>query len=142
SCFKDLHLRYFVDGTLGAGGHSEAILQAHPELEHLIGIDKDPVALEIAEQRLAPWKDKISLFKGNFTQFSSFLDKLKISEVNGILLDLGVSSMQFDLAEKGFSFMKEGPLDMRMDPSNPFTAQEIVNTWTEQELGRIFKEFG
>jgi 16S rRNA (cytosine1402-N4)-methyltransferase len=142
SFFEGRSLRFFVDGTLGAGGHAEAILSQHPEIEKFIGIDQDPSALAIAEQRLAPWKSKIALRQGNFTQISTFLDQLKIQEADGILLDLGVSSMQFDLPEKGFSFMHDGPLDMRMDPENPLTAKEIVNTWEEEELGRIFRDFG
>lgn len=140
--FEGRPLRFFVDCTLGAGGHSEAILSSHPEIEKLIGIDQDPSALKIAGQRLAPWKSKIELTQGNFTQFSSVLDRLKIHEADGILLDLGVSSMQLDRPEKGFSFMHEGPLDMRMDPDNPLTAGEIVNTWEEAELGKIFREYG
>lgn len=140
--FEHQSLRFFVDCTLGAGGHAEAILNQHPEIEKFIGFDQDPSALAIAEQRLSPWKSKIVLKQGNFTQLSSFLDELKIPEVNGILLDLGVSSMQLDLPEKGFSFMHDGPLDMRMDPDNPLTAKDIVNTWEENELGKIFREYG
>ncbi len=139
--FSDKHIRTFVDGTLGAGGHAEAILQAHPEIELYIGIDQDPDALKIAAERLAPWKDKLALCPGNFAQMDSFLQLREVKSVDGILLDLGVSSMQFDRAEKGFSFMRDGPLDMRMDPQAPLTAAEIVNTWSEQDLGRLFREY-
>lgn len=135
-------MRIFVDGTLGAGGHAEAILSRHPEIEKLIGIDQDPAALAIAEERLAPWKSKIALRQGNFSKISTILDQLNVQEVDGILLDLGVSSMQLDLPEKGFSFMHAGPLDMRMDPENPLTAAEVVNTWEEGELGKIFRDYG
>lgn len=140
--FKDCRLEKFVDCTLGAGGHSEALLQSHPEIQLLIGIDQDPLAATIALERLAAWKNKIAFAAGNFVSFSNYLDKHKIETVDGILFDLGVSSMQLDLPEKGFSFMHSGPLDMRMDPNNPLTAAEIVNTWEEHELGRIFRDYG
>lgn len=140
--FKTSHLRVFLDGTLGAGGHSEAILQHHPEIELLIGIDQDDEALSIAKQRLQPWQDKISLVKGNFQEIEEILKKLSISNVDGILLDVGVSSMQLDQDFRGFSFMREGPLDMRMDRSSSLTASEIVNSWEEADLGRIFREYG
>lgn len=140
--FEGLKIYSFVDGTLGAGGHSEAILKKHPEIEKLIGLDQDPAALSLAKERLEPWKNKTQLIKANFTEMQRCLQKLGLNSVDGILLDLGVSSMQLDRPEKGFSFSKNGPLDMRMDPSNPLTAEEIVNTWSEQELGRIFRDFG
>jgi 16S rRNA (cytosine1402-N4)-methyltransferase len=140
--FEGRQIRYFVDCTLGAGGHSEAILEHHPEIETLIGIDQDPASLKLAEKRLAPWKSKLALFHGNFSQLSDILDHFKIQEVNGILMDLGVSSMQLDQPEKGFSFMREGPLDMRMNPENPLSARDIVNEWDEKELGVIFRDFG
>lgn len=140
--FEGRKLRHFVDCTLGAGGHSAAILEAHPEIECLIGLDQDPEALNIAKERLSPWKTKTKLFLSNFTKFSNCLDQAKIPEVDGILFDLGVSSMQLDRPEKGFSFSKQGPLDMRMDPENPISAQEIVNSWSEKDLGRVFREFG
>jgi 16S rRNA (cytosine1402-N4)-methyltransferase len=142
SFFEERPLRIFIDGTLGAGGHAEAILKHHPEIEIFIGIDQDPSALKIATERLTPWKEKLKLMQGNFNQFSSYLDHLKIQQVDGILLDLGVSSMQLDQAEKGFSFMQEGALDMRMDPNNPLTAKEIVNQWPEEDLGKIFRDYG
>jgi len=140
--FSDCQCPIFVDGTLGAGGHSLAILENHPEIKTLIGIDQDPDALEIARQRLQAWQGKTSFVKGNFTNLRSYLNALGIHQVNGILLDLGVSSMQLDRPEKGFSFMKEGPLDMRMDPTAPLNAKEIINTWPEKELGRIFRDYG
>lgn len=140
--FKECQLKIFVDCTLGAGGHSECILRAHPEMELLVGIDQDPVAQNIAKSRLDAWKNKIAFMEGNFIQFSNFLDRLKIAQVDGILLDLGISSMQLDMPEKGFSFMHEGPLDMRMNPNQSLTAAEIVNTWSEEELARIFRDYG
>jgi 16S rRNA (cytosine1402-N4)-methyltransferase len=140
--FEGSPIHLFIDGTLGAGGHAEAILKAHPEIEVYLGIDQDAEALRLAAQRLSPWKEKIQLRHGNFTQLDEWLKELKFPSVDGILVDLGVSSMQFDQAERGFSFSKEGPLDMRMNPDQSLTAAEIVNTWSEQELGRIFREYG
>lgn len=142
SFFKDKTLHTFVDGTLGAGGHSEAFLREHPEIELLIGIDQDPVAREIAKKRLSPWGDKVKIIAGNFSHLAQHLDKIGIKCIDGIIFDLGVSSMQFDQAEKGFSFMKEGPLDMRMNPEGPLTAADVVNTFEENELARIFRDYG
>lgn len=140
--FKEKHLKYFVDATLGAGGHSEAFLKNHPEIELLIGIDQDPLAREIASKRLAPWSQHVQIIAGNFSDLNALLAKFGISQVDGIIFDLGVSSMQFDLPEKGFSFMRNGPLDMRMDPEKSLNAAEIVNTWSEADLGYIFRNYG
>lgn len=140
--FSQVCLNTFVDGTLGAGGHSAALLEAYPAIERLIGIDQDPTALEVAAKRLDPWKNKVSLCHNNFANLDSVLDNYGIGTVDGILLDLGVSSMQFDMAEKGFSFMREGPLDMRMNPSQPLNAADVINTYSERDLGRIFREYG
>lgn len=140
--FDKRTLRIFVDATLGAGGHAEAFLRAHPEIQLLIGIDQDPVARAIAEERLAPWKDKVKIIPGNFFKLEMYLAEAGIEKADGIIFDLGVSSMQLDRPEKGFSFMREGPLDMRMNPANPLTAAEIVNTWPEADLGRIFRDYG
>lgn len=140
--FSNRPIRIFVDGTLGAGGHSLALLEAHPEMERLIGIDQDPSALSIATERLTPWGDKVHLLHGNFASLKKSLSTLKLASVDGILLDIGVSSMQLDQAEKGFSFMREGPLDMRMNPKQSLTAAEIVNTWPEADIGRILRDYG
>jgi 16S rRNA (cytosine1402-N4)-methyltransferase len=140
--FESVTLSVVIDGTLGAGGHAEALLQNHPEIEHFLGIDQDPQALVLAAQRLKPWASKIALKHGNFAQFDDFLRELSFPKPNGILLDLGVSSMQLDQPSRGFSFMQEGPLDMRMNPKLSLTAAHIVNTWSEQELGQIFRDFG
>lgn len=140
--FHTQSLRRFVDATLGAGGHSEAILKDHPEIELLIGIDQDPTAREIAKKRLADWEQKVKIVQGNFSELASALEGISINSVDGIIFDLGVSSMQFDMPEKGFSFMRDGPLDMRMDPSGTLTAAEIVNTWPEEQLDRIFRDYG
>ncbi|NGX43022.1 MAG: Ribosomal RNA small subunit methyltransferase H [Chlamydiae bacterium] len=140
--FGDLKLEVFVDGTIGAAGHSEALLQEHPEIGTFLGIDQDPLALDLARQQLEPWKEKVILKKGNFSDLEDHLEECGLSKIDGMLLDLGVSSMQLDRPEKGFSFNREGPLDMRMDPSNALTAADIVNTWSEKELGRIFRDYG
>lgn len=140
--FSEIRIETFVDCTLGAGGHSFSILETHPEIKRLVGIDQDPTARDLAEKKLRNWKEKVSVIPGNFTGFSHYLDDLQIDKVDGILIDLGVSSMQLDRPEKGFSFLHEGPLDMRMDPENPVTAEIIVNQWSEQEIGRIFRNYG
>ncbi|MCB1111299.1 MAG: 16S rRNA (cytosine(1402)-N(4))-methyltransferase RsmH [Chlamydiales bacterium] len=137
-CFAKKSLNIFVDATLGAGGHAAAILEAHSELKRFIGIDQDPEALTIAGKRLAPWRDKVELFRGNYSERIADLP----DNIDGVLMDLGVSSMQLDRPEKGFSFMNDGPLDMRMDPSNPLSAEVVVNTWPEKDLARIIRDYG
>lgn len=140
--FQDRPIKIFIDCTLGAAGHAEAFLQTYPEIETFIGIDQDPQGLEIAAGRLSPWKQKIHLIAGNFDNLEIYLKSLNISYVDGILIDLGVSSMQLDQPEKGFSFMRNGPLDMRMNPLEELTAAQIINEWPEEELARIFREYG
>ena len=137
--FASTSIHTFLDGTVGAGGHAEAILKVHPEIELYVGIDQDPDALAIAAERLKPWTEKVRLVRGNFADFDTLVPD---THFDGILVDLGVSSMQLDRPEKGFSFSQEGPLDMRMDPASALTAAEIVNNWTEQELGKIFRDYG
>lgn len=140
--FETVSLQVVIDGTLGAGGHAEALLQKHPEIQSYIGIDQDPYALALAKERLKHWDSKITFKQGNFAQFDEFLIENSFPPPNAILVDLGVSSMQLDQPLRGFSFMKEGPLDMRMDPDASITAAEVVNTWSEEELGRIFRDYG
>jgi len=140
--FSDSKLTVYVDGTLGAGGHAEAILTAHPEIEFFLGIDQDPVALEIASKRLSRFGDKVHCVSGNFKEIKRLLLSFSFLKADGIFLDLGVSSMQLDQASRGMSFSKEGPLDMRMDPANEVSAEVILNTWPERELGRIFRDYG
>lgn len=127
----------YVDATLGAGGHAEGVLQAHPEIEVFYGFDQDQSALDIAKDRLSPWLGKLKLIHGNFAK--SFK---QVNQVDGILMDIGVSSMQLDQAERGFSFMHDGPLDMRMDSTAELTAADVVNTYTEESLGKIFRDYG
>ena len=140
--FSDLKVRYFVDGTVGGGGHSEALLEHHPEIKTLVGIDQDPDALKMAEERLKEWKKTVILVHGNFGDLMGYLEALGVEKIDGMLLDLGLSSMQLAEAEKGFSFLLEGPLDMRMNPETELTAEEIVNTWPEKDIGRVFREYG
>ncbi len=130
----------FVDATLGLGGHAEALLAAS-ELVRLVGIDRDPEALALAKVRLARFSDRLVTVEGRHEDLAAHLDALGIGRVDGVLADLGVSSMQLDRPERGFSFMKDGPLDMRMGPDGP-TAADIVATASREELTRIFREWG
>ena len=132
----------FVDGTLGGGGHAEAVLSALPETGRLFGIDRDDEALKAASARLARFGDRFTAIKGNFFDMKTLLFDRGITRVDGILLDLGVSSHQLDARERGFSYKAEAPLDMRMDQSAPLSAKIVVNTWSEAELRRIFWEYG
>lgn len=140
--FEDVSLHTFVDGTLGAGGHSSAILEKHPEIQQLVGLDQDPTAIVIAQKRLEPWNKKLTLINDNFANFDIHLNRSNINEIDGMLLDLGISSMQLNSAERGFSFSHDGPLDMRMDPSSFMTAADIVNNWSERDLGVLFRDSG
>lgn len=140
--FNGFSCKRFIDGTVGAGGHSAAILQAHPEIEWYLGIDQDPQALKLASEKLNPWQNKTILKHGNFADFPKFLQEFGQKSVDGILVDLGISSMQIDQAERGFSFSKEGPLDMRMNPHAILNAAQIVNEWSESDLGKIFRDYG
>lgn len=131
----------FVDCTLGLGGHSEAFLDRFPNLT-LVGIDRDPSALALAGERLARFGARVHLVHAVYEEIEEVLEELNIAEVQGILLDLGVSSMQLDERERGFAYSYEAPLDMRMDSTGGKTAADVVNTYSEAELARIFKEFG
>jgi 16S rRNA (cytosine1402-N4)-methyltransferase len=140
--FDELKLRIFVDATVGAGGHALALLRSHPEMQKFIGLDQDKEALQIAKERLDPFKERVELVLANFSDLSDVLNKLDAPVVDGVLADLGVSSMQLDRPERGFSFMREGPLDMRMDRTQDLTAEEIVNTWGERDLAHLFFRYG
>ncbi len=131
--------KLIVDGTLGGGGHSEMFLAAGA---HVIGIDRDPEALAHAGARLARFGDRFSAWEGNFSQVLDHPHFQAGGKADGWLLDLGVSSRQLDIPARGFSFMREGPLDMRMGPSSPRTAADVVNHWGEAELVRLLFEFG
>lgn len=130
-----------VDGTLGMGGHSEALLQRFPNAR-LVGIDRDLDALAIARERLAPFGDRATLVHAVTDELGRVLGELGIREIDGTLLDLGVSSLQLDRAERGFSYSQGAPLDMRMDATGDRTAAAILATYSEGELRRIFYEYG
>ena len=131
----------YVDGTLGGAGHSSQIA-ARLTTGRLIGIDRDPVALKAAGERLAPYADRVTLVHSNFCEIASVLEQLQIPGVDGILLDLGVSSPQLDDGARGFSYMADAPLDMRMNNEDALTAHMVVNTWPYEELKRILYEYG
>ena len=131
----------YLDGTLGGAGHSSEILR-RLSTGLLIGVDRDPKALAAARERLAPRMDRVRLVHSNFCELDSILDGLGIPAVDGMLFDLGVSSPQLDEAERGFSYMADAPLDMRMDPGDRLTAAEVVNTWPQEELRRILFAYG
>ena len=130
----------YVDGTLGGGGHSEAILKKANC--SLIGIDRDEDALRAAGERLKPFGDRVTLVKSNFSDINNVLDDLGIEKIDGCILDLGVSSYQLDNAERGFSYMHDAPLDMRMDTDSPLSAYEVVNEYSEQRLKKIIFDYG
>ena len=132
----------FVDGTLGGGGHAGLILEAIGPNGKLLGLDRDPEALQAAGRRLATFGDRVILRQGNFSEAARFVAELGWQGVDGMLLDLGVSSHQLDTGRRGFSFQTEAPLDMRMDPEADMTAETAVNTLPEDELARIFREYG
>ena len=143
-CIEALNIRpegVYVDGTLGMGGHSEQIAK-RLSTGRLIAIDRDERAIERAGERLAPYKDRVTLVHGNFSQLAEILDQRGIERVDGMLFDLGVSSPQLDETERGFSYMANAPLDMRMDESESLTAWFIVNKWPEEKLRRILYDFG
>ncbi len=132
----------YVDGTLGMGGHAEAVLERLTGGGMLVGIDRDERALTYAGERLARFGDRAKLVKGNFGDLGAILDSLGIEQVNGMLFDLGVSSPQLDDGSRGFSYMQDAPLDMRMDESASLTARDILNTMSEAELRSIFWRYG
>jgi len=132
----------YVDGTLGAGGHARGILEACAPDGQLLGLDVDPQALALARETLAPYEGRIHLVQASHITLGEQLAALQWGLVDGILLDLGASSMQFDNAERGFSFMQDGPLDMRFGPHALMSAEEILNTFDEKELAEIIFRYG
>ncbi|MDQ3545312.1 MAG: 16S rRNA (cytosine(1402)-N(4))-methyltransferase RsmH [Verrucomicrobiota bacterium] len=128
-----------LDGTCGGGGHTEAILRTGADV---LALDQDPDALEFAGARLTNFGRRVTLHRANFRDAGRVLDELGIAQIGGALLDLGVSSRQLENADRGFSLMRNGPLDMRMDPRRELTASEVVNSYTEEELRNIFRELG
>ena len=130
-----------VDGTLGDGGHAELLLKNTTSVR-VLGIDRDMRAIERAEKRLAPFRDRITLVHGNFSDIKTILKKANVMNVDGLLLDLGVSSPQLDSPDRGFSFMRDGPLDMRMDSSQKITAADLLVELPDEELVSVIKEYG
>lgn len=130
-----------VDCTLGLGGHTEAFLEKFPNLT-VVGIDRDPAALELAGARLAKFGDRVKFADAVYSEIREVLDGLSISSVDSVLLDLGVSSMQLDEADRGFAYSFDSPLDMRMNQSQGQTAADVLNEYSEVELAKIFKEYG
>ena len=143
-CLDGLNIKpdgIYVDGTLGGAGHSSQIAK-RLTTGRLIGIDRDPVALKAARERLAPYQENVTLVHSNFCEMAQVLKDLNIPGVDGILLDLGVSSPQLDDGQRGFSYMLDAPLDMRMNNEDPLTAHVVVNTWSQEELKRILYTYG
>lgn len=143
-CIENLNIKpdgIYVDGTLGLGGHSEQILK-RLKSGRLIGIDRDESAIKRTGERLKSYADKMTLVHGNFFDVSDILDELGIDSVDGMLFDLGVSSPQLDESERGFSYMNDAPLDMRMDNTGALTAWNVVNEWPETEIIRILRDYG
>ena len=143
-CIEGLNIKpdgIYVDGTLGGAGHSSQIVK-RLTTGRLIGIDRDPVALKAAGERLAPYGDRVTLVHSNFCEIAQVLEKLGIPGVDGILLDLGVSSPQLDDGSRGFSYMADAPLDMRMNSEDTLSAYDVVNTWPQEELKRILYDYG
>ena len=143
-CIEGLNIKpdgIYVDGTLGGAGHSSQIAK-RLTTGRLIGIDRDPVALKAAGERLAPYADRVTLVHSNFCEIAQVLKDLNIDGVDGILLDLGVSSPQLDDGSRGFSYMADAPLDMRMNSEDSLSAYDVVNTWSYEELRRILFDYG
>ena len=143
-CIEALNIKpdgIYVDGTLGGAGHSSQIAK-RLTTGRLIGIDRDTKALKAAGERLAPYADRVTLVHSNFSEMDRVLQELGIEGVDGILLDLGVSSPQLDEAERGFSYMADAPLDMRMNAQDALSAYDVVNSWPREELRRILYEYG
>lgn len=144
-CIEGLNIKAdgtYVDGTVGGAGHSIEIVKRLSENGRLICVDKDEDALKAAGERLAPYKDRVTFIHDDYKNLVNELDSIGVGKVDGILLDLGVSSYQLDNAERGFSYMKDAPLDMRMDRSQRISAHEVVNGYTESELARILFDYG
>lgn len=132
----------YVDGTMGGAGHSYQICKRLGEKGHLIGIDQDEAAILAGTERLKEFGDKVTIVRSNYCNMKQVVTELGIEKVNGIVLDLGVSSYQLDTAERGFSYKEDGPLDMRMDKRKELTARDIVNDYSEMELFRIIRDYG
>lgn len=132
----------YLDCTLGGGGHSRKIGENLDERGMLIGIDQDVEAIEAAKKNLSGLKCKVEIFHGNFSELEKILDNLNVEKIDGVIFDLGVSSHQIDTAERGFSYMSDAPLDMRMNRAQKFSAADVINNYDEERLIKIFSEYG
>ena len=144
-CLEGLNIKadgIYLDGTLGRAGHSRRIAQQLTAGGRLICVDRDQAALDAAEERLGPWMDRVTLVHSNFAEIDRILDGLGLDRIDGMLFDLGVSSPQLDDSSRGFSYMADAPLDMRMDRSEGLTAADVVNGWSQDELRRILTQYG
>ena len=144
-CIENLQIKpdgIYVDGTLGGGGHSYEICRRLSDNGRLIGIDQDSAAIEAAGRRLEEFAGKVTIVRSNYCEMRAELAKLGITSVDGVILDLGVSSYQLDDADRGFTYREDTPLDMRMDQRQPFTARDVVNEYSEMELYRIIRDYG
>lgn len=140
--FEGKDLKVFFEGTVGAGGHAKAILEAHPEIARYLACDRDEIALDCAKKALKPWWEKVEWIHGPFAELDRYLREGNLATIDGFFIDIGVSSMQFDEGSRGFSFRVDAPLDMRMDQGLSTTAEDVVNELAEVELARIFFEYG
>ena len=144
-CIEALAIRpdgIYLDGTLGRGGHSEEIAKRLSDKGRLLCIDRDRQALEEAGRRLAPWADRITFLHGNFADLDALMDRAGVAAADGMLFDLGGSSPQLDDPERGFSYMHDAPLDMRMDRDDALTAWTVVNQWPREEIRRVLSQYG
>ncbi|WP_054740593.1 16S rRNA (cytosine(1402)-N(4))-methyltransferase RsmH [Cellulosilyticum ruminicola] len=144
-CIEGLAIKpngIYVDGTLGGAGHASVVCSHLSEAGHFIGIDQDNNALAVSKERLKDVKAKVSIVKSNFEQTANVLESLGVEKIDGMLIDLGVSSHQLDEADRGFSYMHDAPLDMRMNQDSKYSAYDVVNEMSEEELYRIIKEYG
>ncbi|MDE6949961.1 MAG: 16S rRNA (cytosine(1402)-N(4))-methyltransferase RsmH [Lachnospiraceae bacterium] len=142
---EQLHIKpegIYLDGTLGGGGHAEAVLRRLAGKGHLFGVDQDEAAVAAASERLRPYGEKVTVIRENYRNAAAVLRQEGVEGVDGIVLDLGVSSYQFDTADRGFSYRYDTTLDMRMDSRNTLSAKEIVNGYTEKELFHVIKDYG
>ncbi|MHA2316036.1 MAG: 16S rRNA (cytosine(1402)-N(4))-methyltransferase RsmH, partial [Candidatus Hermodarchaeia archaeon] len=133
---------YFVDCTVGLGGHAAAILQRISPSGRLLGIDADPEAIKLSQDKLGDYREALTLVNDSFTNLEAICERYDFHPVDGILFDLGVSSLQLDTAERGFSFHLDAPLNMRFDPGQGLTASDIVNSFSEQELAKLIEKYG
>lgn len=132
----------YIDCTLGGGGHAQAILEEILPGGHLVGIDQDAAAIDVAQRRLAPFEGSVSIIQGNFRDLNDIVAPLKLGKIDGIIFDFGVSSYQLDSPARGFSYHLDGPLDMRMNPQQETTASHLVNELSEEELNHIIRQYG